>query len=134
VIAAVPAAGHLPSSTFYPFCQAPFILCTSSDDHVLRFWRCRRAEAKAEIKYEWGKWAMINSQPTELKLAGGSWLISSGFYACVDNVLLSGKILSVSAAYCGRIACAYSKTRNLEDAFNIADVCVFGYSMSNPYY
>ncbi|CAJ0597034.1 unnamed protein product [Cylicocyclus nassatus] len=102
ITAAVPASGHLPSSSFYPFCQAPFILCTSGDDDVLRFWRCGIAKASAVVKCEWKEWAMINSQSGEVKLVG--------------------KIFSISAAYCGRIAYAYSReTGSLENA-NIADV------------
>ena len=38
VVAAAPVAGHLPSSTIYPACQAPFVLLTSgTGSHFLNY-------------------------------------------------------------------------------------------------
>ena len=38
VIHAVPAAGHLSSSSIYPACLAPYIMVTACSDNVIRFW------------------------------------------------------------------------------------------------
>ncbi|KIH47071.1 hypothetical protein ANCDUO_22874, partial [Ancylostoma duodenale] len=104
VISAVPAAGHLPSSSLYPACQAPYVLVTSSDDDVVRFWRCVNADSESGFKYEWREWNMISdNRPSELELEGA--------------------ILSVSAAHSGRFACAYDpKAGYVEETHNIADV------------
>ncbi|KAK6760766.1 hypothetical protein RB195_022003 [Necator americanus] len=104
VISAVPAAGHLPSSSLYPACRAPFVLLTSCDDDVVRFWRCVDAEPDSGFQYEWAEWNMISdNRPSELEL--------------------EGTILSVSAAHSGRIACAYDpKSGYVEVTQNIADV------------
>ncbi|EPB75130.1 hypothetical protein ANCCEY_05799 [Ancylostoma ceylanicum] len=106
VISAVPAAGHLPSSSLYPACQAPYVLVTSSDDDVVRFWRCVNADPESSFKYEWREWNMISdNRPSELEL--------------------EGTILSVSAAHSGRFACAYDpKAGCMEETHNIADVRV----------
>ena len=38
VIHAVPAAGHLSSSSIYPACLAPYIMVTACSDNFIRFW------------------------------------------------------------------------------------------------
>uniref|UniRef100_A0A1I7WD60 WD_REPEATS_REGION domain-containing protein n=1 Tax=Heterorhabditis bacteriophora TaxID=37862 RepID=A0A1I7WD60_HETBA len=88
VVSATPAAGHLPSSSLYPACEAPFVMLTSCSDDVVRFWRCVNAESSSDFKYEWREWNMISdNKPSELEV--------------------EGMIYSVSAAHSGRIACAY---------------------------
>lgn len=88
IITAVPAAGHLPSSSLYPACQAPYVMITSCDDDVVRFWRSVESHELGQM-YEWREWNMVSdNRPSELEL--------------------DGSILSVSAAHSGRIACAYN--------------------------
>ncbi|KAK6030111.1 hypothetical protein OSTOST_03762, partial [Ostertagia ostertagi] len=103
VVSAAPTAGHLPSSSVYPACQAPHLVLTNCDDDKVRFWRCVVSEQGSEQKYEWAEWNMINdNQSSELEL--------------------EGTIFSVSAAHGGRIACAYDPRGECLEAQNISDV------------
>lgn len=100
VVHASPAAGHLSSSSIYPACFAPYIIVTACSDSTSRFWRCKitKDESAAttenpfvftnEYKYEWCEWEML----------------SKGRESTID---ISGQPLNISAAYSGRIACAY---------------------------
>ena len=96
VISAVPAAGHLSSSSIYPACLAPYIMVTACSDNVVRFWRIIIVPPEGESvdedsstdNYEWQEWRMESED-------GGS------------QIELPGVPVSVSAAYSGRIACAY---------------------------
>lgn len=98
VVHAAPAAGHLSSSSIYPACFAPYIIVTACSDSTSRFWRCKINKDDSEpvnpftmqdnFKYEWCEWEML-SRDRE------------------SAVEISGQPLHISAAYSGRIACAY---------------------------
>lgn len=96
---ASPAAGHLSSSSIYPACFAPYIIVTACSDSTSRFWRCKITKsngsesedplaARDNCKYEWCEWEML-SRDRE------------------STVEVPGQPLHISAAYSGRIACAY---------------------------
>ncbi|XP_053667929.1 dmX-like protein 2 [Anopheles marshallii] len=99
VIHAAPAAGHLSSSSIYPACFAPYIIVTACSDSTVRFWKCKsiqRKEGKLGSedgsnqvpRYEWCEWEMIRKDQE-------------------STIDVSGQLLHISAAYSGRIACAY---------------------------
>lgn len=93
VVHASPAAGHLSSSSIYPACFAPYIIVTACSDSTSRFWRCKITKDnplsdKDELKYEWCEWDML-SRDRE------------------STIEIRGQPLHISAAYSGRIACAY---------------------------
>ncbi|KXJ76162.1 hypothetical protein RP20_CCG010172, partial [Aedes albopictus] len=94
VIHAAPAAGHLSSSSIYPACFAPYIIVTACSDSTVRFWKCKApksdasAESKLNFKYEWFEWEMIRKDQE-------------------STIDVNGQLLHISAAYSGRIACAY---------------------------
>lgn len=89
-----PAAGHLSSSSIYPACFAPYIIVTACSDASVRFWKCSVTEngsdenRKPKLCYEWKEWDMIRRDQE----------------SAID---VNGQLLNVSAAYSGRIACAY---------------------------
>uniref|UniRef100_A0A9J2PHZ4 RAVE complex protein Rav1 C-terminal domain-containing protein n=1 Tax=Ascaris lumbricoides TaxID=6252 RepID=A0A9J2PHZ4_ASCLU len=89
MLSVVPAAGHLPSSSLYPACKAPYVLLSSCSDEHIRFWKCAKADAPdGSVFYSWHKWGMVSDS--------------------VDSDLeMDGQIFSVSAAHSGRFACAY---------------------------
>lgn len=95
VVHAAPAAGHLSSSSIYPACFAPYIIVTACSDSTSRFWRCKITKPDADgpldapsVKYEWCEWDML-SRDRE------------------STIEITGQPLHISAAYSGRIACAY---------------------------
>lgn len=93
VIHAAPAAGHLSSSSIYPACFAPYIIVTACSDSNVRFWRCQVTKKNgtnnaAKFKYEWCEWDMIRKDQS-------------------SSIDVNGQLLHISAAYSGRIACAY---------------------------
>ncbi|XP_062554540.1 dmX-like protein 2 isoform X3 [Armigeres subalbatus] len=94
VIHAAPAAGHLSSSSIYPACFAPYIIVTACSDSTVRFWKCKAPksdasiESKLNFKYEWFEWEMIRKDQE-------------------STIDVNGQLLHISAAYSGRIACAY---------------------------
>lgn len=95
VVHASPAAGHLSSSSIYPACFAPYIIVTACSDSTTRFWKCKVTksdnkidENKLNYRYEWAEWDML-SKNTE------------------SSIEITGQPLNISAAYSGRIACAY---------------------------
>lgn len=99
VVHAAPAAGHLSSSSIYPACLAPYIITTVCSDSTSRFWRCKITKnensandtntfAADSFKYEWCEWDML-SRDRE------------------SAIEVPGQPLHISAAYSGRIACAY---------------------------
>ena len=90
VIDAVPAAGHLSSSSIFPACLAPYLLVTACSDDTVRFWRTKlvTSEAQTEAKFEWEEWQMES-------------------FEGVSAIQVPGRPLSVSAAYTGRVAIAY---------------------------
>ncbi|XP_055700241.1 dmX-like protein 2 isoform X2 [Phlebotomus papatasi] len=96
VIHASPAAGHLSSSSIYPACFAPYIIVTACSDSTSRFWRCKvtkRDDADPTddatlYSYEWCEWEMLSKDRE-------------------STIEISGQPLNISAAYSGRIACAY---------------------------
>ncbi|XP_058459198.1 dmX-like protein 2 isoform X2 [Malaya genurostris] len=93
VIHAAPAAGHLSSSSIYPACFAPYILVTACSDSTVRFWKCKvtkNANGKdiTSLSYEWCEWEMIRKDQE-------------------STIDVNGQLLHISAAYSGRIACAY---------------------------
>ncbi|KAK3861276.1 hypothetical protein Pcinc_032726 [Petrolisthes cinctipes] len=88
VLHAAPAAGHLSSASIYPACYAPYVLVTACSDNTVRFWRCRMTGRAADTRVQWQEWHMVSKD--------GSSIIK-----------VPGRPLHVSAAYSGRIACAY---------------------------
>ncbi|KAK6643958.1 hypothetical protein RUM43_000223 [Polyplax serrata] len=92
VIHASPAAGHLSSASIYPACFAPYIIVTACSDSTVRFWKCkvlkRENSMKQAFSYEWCEWEMIRKDQE-------------------STIEISGQPLNISAAYSGRIACAY---------------------------
>ncbi|XP_037292444.1 dmX-like protein 2 isoform X2 [Manduca sexta] len=94
VIHATPAAGHLSSASIYPACLAPYILATACSDSTLRFWRCNVAKTDdGEFEYTWKEWEMMNKDQE-------------------STIDIPGQPLHISAAYSGRIACAYKCGRS----------------------
>ncbi|XP_063708500.1 dmX-like protein 2 isoform X2 [Culicoides brevitarsis] len=93
VVHAAPAAGHLSSSSIYPACFAPYLIVTACSDSSVRFWKCNVTSTQ-EINnenvpcYEWKEWEMIRRNHE-------------------STIDINGQLLHVSAAYSGRIACAY---------------------------
>uniref|UniRef100_A0A0A9WH85 DmX-like protein 2 n=1 Tax=Lygus hesperus TaxID=30085 RepID=A0A0A9WH85_LYGHE len=92
VIHAAPAGGHLSSASIYPACFAPYIIVTACSDSSVRFWKChveeRIVNKKRELDYEWKEWEMLRKNKSSL-------------------IEIPGQPLNISAAYSGRIACAY---------------------------
>ncbi|XP_031780869.1 dmX-like protein 2 isoform X2 [Nasonia vitripennis] len=92
VVHAAPAAGHLSSSSIYPACFAPYIIVTACSDSTVRFWKCKvnktSEEENAPLHYEWCEWEMIRKDKE-------------------STIDITGQPLNISAAYSGRIACAY---------------------------
>lgn len=90
VVHASPAAGHLSSSSIYPACFAPYIIVTACSDSTVRFWKCKvtKQKGKSTLKYEWREWEMIRKDQE-------------------SAIEVNGQLLNISAAYSGRIACAY---------------------------
>lgn len=94
VIHATPAAGHLSSASIYPACLAPYILATACSDSTLRFWKCSVTKnEKNDYDYSWKEWEMMNKD----------------LESAID---IPGQPLHISAAYSGRIACAYKCGRS----------------------
>ncbi|GLH09345.1 Rabconnectin, partial [Gryllus bimaculatus] len=89
VVHAAPAAGHLSSASIYPACFAPYILVTACSDSTIRFWKCKISGGEPPRRtYEWCEWEMSRR----------------GLTSAID---ITGQPLNISAAYSGRIACAY---------------------------
>lgn len=89
VIHASPAAGHLSSSSIYPACYAPYIIVTACSDSVSRFWKCEPCKNKNEPnQYVWTEWKMFSKKQD-------------------SAIEIPGQPLNISAAYSGRVACAY---------------------------
>ncbi|KAG5343356.1 DMXL2 protein, partial [Acromyrmex heyeri] len=89
VIHAAPAAGHLSSSSIYPACFAPYIIVTACSDSTVRFWKCKVTKKPDEkLDYEWCEWEMTRKDQE-------------------STIDITGQPLNISAAYSGRIACAY---------------------------
>ncbi|XP_034938961.1 dmX-like protein 2 isoform X2 [Chelonus insularis] len=90
VVHAAPAAGHLSSSSIYPACFAPYIVVTACSDSTVRFWKCKVTKTEPDdiLQYEWCEWEMIRKDQE-------------------STIDISGQPLNISAAYSGRIACAY---------------------------
>ncbi|XP_011258519.2 dmX-like protein 2 isoform X5 [Camponotus floridanus] len=89
VIHAAPAAGHLSSSSIYPACFAPYIIVTACSDSTVRFWKCKVTKRPDDkLDYEWCEWEMIRKDQE-------------------STIDITGQPLNISAAYSGRIACAY---------------------------
>ncbi|CAH2982214.1 unnamed protein product [Chilo suppressalis] len=94
VIHATPAAGHLSSASIYPACLAPYILATACSDSTLRFWKCSVTKKdENEFDYAWKEWEMMNKDQE-------------------STIDIPGQPLHISAAYSGRIACAYKCGRS----------------------
>ena len=88
VLHAAPTAGHLSSASIYPACYAPYVLVTGCSDNTVRFWKCRMTGEHPDIDVQWTEWSMISKDRQ-------------------SAIKLPGKPLHISAAYSGRIACAY---------------------------
>lgn len=93
VIHASPAAGHLSSSSIYPACFAPYIIVTACSDSISRFWKCEPIGDEDDPNpegdaYHWSEWKMFSRIQ----------------HSAIE---IPGQPLNISAAYSGRIACAY---------------------------
>lgn len=95
VIHASPAAGHLSSSSIYPACFAPYIIVTACSDSISRFWKCEPildsdldGDGDEVDAYHWSEWKMFSRIQQ-------------------SAIEIPGQPLNISAAYSGRIACAY---------------------------
>ncbi|XP_075155148.1 rabconnectin-3 alpha [Haematobia irritans] len=94
VIHASPAAGHLSSSSIYPACYAPYIIVSACSDSISRFWKCesisknKNSASDTSNEYIWSEWKMFSKKQD----------------SAID---IPGQPLNISAAYSGRIACAY---------------------------
>lgn len=90
VVHAAPAAGHLSSSSIYPACFAPYIIVTACSDSNVRFWKCNATKKKQgnKTEYEWCEWEMVRKDQE-------------------SSIDVHGQLLHISAAYSGRIACAF---------------------------
>ncbi|XP_076053753.1 rabconnectin-3 alpha isoform X2 [Oratosquilla oratoria] len=88
VIHAAPTAGHLSSASIYPACFSPYVLVTACTDKVVRFWRCRMTGDGDDLKVQWHEWNMVSKDTN-------------------SSIKVPGQPLHVSAAYSGRMACAY---------------------------
>ncbi|XP_061395403.1 dmX-like protein 2 [Musca vetustissima] len=90
VIHASPAAGHLSSSSIYPACYAPYIIVTACSDSISRFWKCEanKNPTDSNNEYIWSEWKMFSKKQD-------------------SAIEIPGQPLNISAAYSGRIACAY---------------------------
>ncbi|GBP07756.1 DmX-like protein 2, partial [Eumeta japonica] len=110
VIHATPAAGHLSSASIYPACLAPYILATACSDSTLRFWKCNVIKSdNDEYEYSWKEWEMMNrDQESTIDIPG---LFENVSFPKTTFRLL-GQPLHISAAYSGRIACAYKCGRS----------------------
>ncbi|XP_068239086.1 dmX-like protein 2 isoform X2 [Palaemon carinicauda] len=96
VVHASPAAGHLSSASIYPACYAPYLLVTACSDNTVRFWRCRMTGVGDNMEIQWQEWHMVSKDGK-------------------SAITVPGKPLHVSAAYSGRIACAYQTPTPLHD-------------------
>ena len=108
------AAGHLSSSSIYPACFAPYIIATACSDSTVRFWKCNVNEtsSKNDNKYVWCEWEMIRKDQE-------------------SNIDVNGQLLNISAAYSGRIACAYKygksftrPTKSIDPESRYVNLCV----------
>ncbi|XP_065223519.1 dmX-like protein 2 isoform X2 [Planococcus citri] len=96
VVHASPAGGHLSSASIYPACFAPYIFVTACSDSTVRFWKCKLTKTSNNDKkskkkfsgYEWVEWDMLRKDHKSV-------------------IEIPGQPLNISAAYSGRIACAY---------------------------
>lgn len=88
VVHASPAAGHLSSSSIYPACFAPYIIVTACSDSTVRFWKCKVNKKSGKMHYQWCEWEMIRKDQK-------------------SSIEINGQLLNISAAYSGRIACAF---------------------------
>ena len=89
VVHAVPAVGHLSSSSIYPACLAPYVIVTACSDKTIRFWRAKMSPYESSTPhFEWEEWKMASND-------GNS------------AIEVPGRPVSVSAAYTGRVAIAY---------------------------
>ncbi|KAL5274949.1 DMXL1 family protein [Megaselia abdita] len=91
VIHASPSAGHLSSSSIYPACFAPYSVVTACSDSISRFWKCNVTNTDGNMEtntYEWVEWKMFSKKQD-------------------SAIEISGQPLNISAAYSGRVACAY---------------------------
>uniref|UniRef100_A0A0P5RMU8 DmX protein 2 n=1 Tax=Daphnia magna TaxID=35525 RepID=A0A0P5RMU8_9CRUS len=100
IIHAAPAAGHLSSASIYPACFAPYAMVTACTDNTVRFWRCKlvtenKSKESPEEYLRWEEWQMISKEGTSL-------------------LPISGRPLSVSVAYSGRIAVAYKNGKSFK--------------------
>lgn len=113
VIHAAPVAGHLSSSSVYPACFAPYIIVTACSDSTIRFWKCttKNDYANSSVNYAWREWNMLGRNQD-------------------SRIDVNGQPLHISAAYSGRIACAFkygkSFTRSTVDdaAQRFVNLCV----------
>lgn len=85
------AAGHLPSSSVYPACLAPYLFSSSCSDDRIRFWACQIEQSESKVTYSWCQWHMGEEINSSLE---------------VDGVPLC-----ISSSYSGRLACIYDPSR-----------------------
>ena len=82
VVHAVPAVGHLSSSSIYPACLAPYVIVTACSDNKVRFWRTRMNNNNEKYLFEWEEWKMESADG-------------------ISSIEVPGRPVSVSAAFTG---------------------------------
>lgn len=110
---ATSAAGHLSSSFVYPFCTAPYLIITTCSDCTIRFWKCDAIynDSVNEWYFNWSVWKMMGQDESSF----------------ID---IPGKPIHISAAYCGRLACAYkcgksfTRPSTMETGQRYVNVCI----------
>lgn len=109
VLQACPTAGHLPSSSLYPACRAPYLIVTACSDDKLRYWYCqvaKRDNFDGQFSYFWTEWSLTSDQ-ADSALEMDGWQFGLVFAKLFAFCPFSGQILSVSSAYSCRFACAF---------------------------
>ncbi|CAG0916295.1 unnamed protein product [Notodromas monacha] len=106
IIHAAPVAGHLSSASIYPACFAPYLIVTACSDNTVRFWKCDFA---GDDCISWKEWNMSGKDGK-------------------SRLSIPGTPLNVSAAYTGRVACAYQLAKLMapddEDFSRLVNLCV----------
>ncbi len=112
VIHAVPAVGHLSSASIYPACLAPYVMVTACTDGKIRFWCVRMTppeEINANRGYDGDSGAPLSTHDS---FSWEEWRMESA--TGKSEIEISGRLVSVSAAFSGRIACAYQSGHSFQ--------------------
>lgn len=89
IVSAVSSADNITSSCMYPICNSPYLIVTTCSDATIRFWKCYFEEMNSvSNEYRWVQWNSVENPEA-------------------FSIPIIGEPLCISAAYAGRIACAY---------------------------